>query len=104
MDDFLPIQYSGFWDVPRIFLVKYLNEGLLFDCSFDENIDDYPSEYTVYLMPDFCEDNLQTAYDYFINNSPAIIGKIPVKEIEFDNTLRKFVNTKNFTKYLNLKG
>ena len=104
MDSFSPIEYSAIWDIPRLFLISYLNKALLFDCCFDEDLDDYPNEFAVYLIPDSYNDNLKSAYDYFIDKSPAIIGKIPVKEIKFDNTLRKFVYTKNFQIYLNLEG
>ncbi len=94
MNNFLPILYSGFWDVPRIFLVEYSNSILLFDCKFEEIIDDYPSEYKVYLIPEHCQNDLKIAWDYFLNNSPDSIGEVVVAEVEFDETKRKFINDK----------
>ena len=37
------IQYRDFYDVPRIFVADYQGRLYLFDCPFDEALDDYPS-------------------------------------------------------------
>lgn len=87
-----------------MFLIEYSGRSLLFDCAFDEAIDDYPSEFTVYLVPDQCKDDLQIAYDLLISNSLLKVGKIPVNEVKFDHTLRKSVFTKNFSLFLDIKG
>jgi hypothetical protein len=41
------LSYGEFYDVPRLFVVT-VNEGLLvFDSPFDDDLDDYRSDYAV---------------------------------------------------------
>src|SRR5690349_3855883 len=54
----LEILYGDFYDFPRMFLVTDGSSRYLFDGSFDDEIDDYPSDYAVYLMPDLSRDDL----------------------------------------------
>jgi hypothetical protein len=48
---FVPIEYAGFYDVPRVFFVKHAERYFLFISHFDEGNDDYEDAYTVYIMP-----------------------------------------------------
>lgn len=78
--------------------------------GFDDELDDYPPNYKVYLIKNM---TLTDAYEpsepqfEFVNfrNIPLlldnkIIGEIPTKEVVFDETKRKFVNSKIFTQLL----
>ena len=51
MNNAVPIEYLGFWDVPRNFLVRFQGKSYLFDCPFDDDLDDYPESYSVYSFP-----------------------------------------------------
>ena len=85
MATWLPISYRGYWDVPRIILVQSCNRVLLFDCQFNDEVDDYPDEYTVFEMPPGTnEDN--SPHDWRTLRDLAIrqIGVIPVKQVMFD--------------------
>ena len=48
----LPIYYDGFWDVPQAFLATSLIDDLYYFWRgyFDDDLDDYPSTYRVYLV------------------------------------------------------
>ena len=35
------IRYRDFYDIPRIFIVTLNGKLFLFDCAFDDEIDDY---------------------------------------------------------------
>jgi len=51
-NEFLPIRYGGFWDVPSSFITEYKNELYFFERDdFDEDLDDYPPNYKVYRIP-----------------------------------------------------
>ena len=45
------MEYGAFWDLPRIICVEDGDRCYLLDCPFDEKLDDYPTEFSVYLMP-----------------------------------------------------
>ena len=52
MDDgWTRIVYSGFYDVPLAFVVAYQDLRLLFWRVFDDEIDDYPETYELYVVP-----------------------------------------------------
>ena len=56
------IIYRDFWDVPRIFITRYRDKQYLFDCSFDEWLEDYPQLYQVYVLPNLGEDELKDSW------------------------------------------
>ena len=107
MNKFLPIYYSGFWDVPSAFLTEYEKDLYLFwRNDFDEELDDYPPNYHVYLIRNV---SLKNAFEpalppykfvNFRNTSllleNEVIGEIPTKEVIFDITKREFINSKVF--------
>lgn len=110
MNDFLPIYYSGFWDVPSAFLTVYKSRLFLFwRDDFDEELDDYPPDYKVYLVKNTSLENAfefreEPEFDFVeFRNIPLlleneIVGTIPTKEVVFDETKRKFVNSAVFKK------
>ena len=49
-ETWLPITYRDFYDVPRMILVEYEGAFYLFDCPFHNEMDDYPSDFTVYRL------------------------------------------------------
>ena len=111
MNNFLPIYYSGFWDVPSAFLTVYQNQLFLFWRDyFDEKLDDYPHNYKIYLVKNI---SLEDAFKFrapeftsveFVNIplllENQVIGEIPTKEVVFDETKRKFVSGEIFKKFL----
>jgi len=105
----LPIYYSGFWDVPMAFLTVYKEELFLFRRgTFDEELDDYPPNYTIRLVKNISLDEAYgkhpeipelisfTNYELLLDN--PIIGEVKVKDVVFDRTNRKFINAKIFKK------
>ena len=46
--EFESIYYLGFYDVPQTFFVEYGNSVLYFVRDFDDDADDYETEYRVY--------------------------------------------------------
>ena len=42
---------SGFYDVPRTIILLVRKKWILLQSAFDEDLDDYAPEYSVYLLP-----------------------------------------------------
>ena len=82
------VRYGNFHDVPRYILA--LDRDLvfwLFDCPFDENLDDYRDTFSAFRIG---TDSV-VARDCYTNNSIAesdVLADIRVEQIEFDDTLR----------------
>jgi hypothetical protein len=86
------ITYRGFHDVPRFFIVADGEQTYLFDCTFDEDLDDYPDDYTIYLMPALEPADLNGSWENLHSRAVALLGKIAVSDLIFDETLRKSID------------
>lgn len=78
------IQYREFYDIPRNFFVRYKSKLFLFTCIFNDEIDDYPDTYELYLMPEMTD--LEIYLESWIGiESKAVkkLGKIPVTSVQF---------------------
>lgn len=85
------VQYRDFWDFPRIFLVSHEQSLFLFDCELDEDVEDFSSEYKVFLMPELSEADLSGSWNKLSERAIRFLGEIPVSEVRFDQTRRKFI-------------
>jgi hypothetical protein len=52
MDDMVPFRFVEFFDVPRTIVVRYRKLLFLLQTAFDHELDKYPENYSVYLLPD----------------------------------------------------
>src|SRR5260370_2210208 len=91
MTSWAPIRYMGFWDVPLILLTRYNGRTILFECSFDEQLDDYAESYRVYSMPDLTDEDLPKDWTTLQQKATAYLGEIPVARVRFDPTRRREV-------------
>lgn len=101
--NFIPIHYSGFWDVPLAFLTEYNTKLYLFYRSdFDEEIDDYPPNYEIYEIKDISlNDALQKKlWHPWSFKKKMMLGEIPTKDVKFDITIRRFVDSKSLKKLI----
>lgn len=87
------IQYRDFYDVPRIFLLRHQEYLLLFDSAFDEDADEYSAFYEVYLLPELSQEMLIGSWAHLKQTASRRLGRIPVAEVEFDATRRRYVDT-----------
>jgi hypothetical protein len=85
MSTWLPISYRGYWDVPRIILARAGDQVFLLDCRFDDDLDEYPDVYTVYLMP-AGTDERSVPQDWGTLRDLAVrrLGTVPVSRVRFD--------------------
>ncbi len=92
MNDWVPIQYRDFWDVPRIFLAEHHGMTLLFDCPFDELAEDYPTSYRVYEMPKLSVEELTGSWHRLHTKATRFLGEVPLSGVNFDPTRRAAVD------------
>lgn len=100
MNDYLRINYRGYWDVPRVFFVDYLGRTYLFDCTFDEDLDDYPDVFEVFLMPPLTEEEMAGSWADHWKKAIRKIGDVPVNAVQFDPTRRKTIHSGVFDRLL----
>jgi hypothetical protein len=87
-----PIQYRGFWDVPRIFLTRHRGRLYLFDCPFDDIIEDHPDDFTVYELPIDADAELPKDWTTLSGRALRTLGTVPVGAVAFDSSLRQAVD------------
>ena len=87
------IRYRDFYDVPRIFITTYNGELYLFDCPFDEELDDYSDRYQVYQLQAISEDELQGSWEHLPERAASVLGTVPVAHVQFDTTRRNSIDT-----------
>jgi hypothetical protein len=86
----VPFRYVEFYDVPRAIVLRYKEKLLLLDSPFDDKLDAYPDNYSVYELPESVELSLAKGSWLFLENTRlACLGQIPVKTVRFDSTKRK---------------
>jgi hypothetical protein len=90
MAEMTPFEWGWFYDVPRCVSLRYRGTRFLLQSAFDEKLDEYPSEYSVYKVPESPDDSHAICSPEFLSNTPMVcIGKIPVDEVVFDPSKRK---------------
>ena len=87
-----PIRYRDFCDVPRIFLAADETGSYLFDCPFDEQLDDYAASFEVFAMPELSEDLLSGSWSDLSRHALRRLGHVPVSEVIFDASRRQEVD------------
>ena len=92
MDQWAAIRYGGFYDVPRTFMVSHEGQLFLFDSSFDDELDDYPDSYRVYLLPQTANADLAYYWGRLPGVATKFLGGVSVSHVQFDPTKRKAIN------------
>jgi hypothetical protein len=90
MADRIPISYGEFYDFPRMIRFQFGGEWFFLDSPFNEERDDYPDVYNVYLLPFRSEEEIKAIPFYWKDLSHAVhLGQIGVTEIGLDETRRR---------------
>lgn len=82
----LPIHYREYWDRPRVFVVPFEGQWVLFDCPFNDALDEYPDYYTVGLMkpaPELLADGADWSKIWEKVVQP--VGTVDVHRVEFQH-------------------
>ena len=81
MTDPVPIEYSEFYDVPRLFVVTHDGVTYLFDAPFDDSLDDYPDSYAVSTLPPLRPDELAVSWASLPSRAVRHLGSVPVSAV-----------------------
>lgn len=85
--EFKIVSYRDFYDVPRLMLAKDMKSNYwIFDCAFDANSDDYPSNYTIYFAASELKDAEDAMLLHLKETNLPLVGVAPVESLEFDPT------------------
>ena len=88
------IIYRDFWDVPRIFIVRHRDRQYLFDCSFNESVEDFEGKYRVYILPALSEGELNGSWECLAERAESYLGEVPVESVIFDPSRRRAIDTR----------
>jgi hypothetical protein len=90
MAEMTPFRYGYFYDVPRCISLRYRGTHFLLQSAFDEDLDEYPTGYSIYIVPESADDSLPVCSPEFLSNTPMVcIGQIPIDQVTFDPSKRK---------------
>jgi hypothetical protein len=56
MAEMTPFQYGAFCDVPRCLSLRYRGRRFLLQSAFDDDLDEYPTEYSVFVVHESADD------------------------------------------------
>ena len=92
MKEPVQIQYRDFYDVPRMFLAEPDGVQFLFDCPFDEALDDYPDAYEVFVLPRLTREDLHGSREGLSGRAIQHLGRVPTSWVIFDPSGRKAID------------
>lgn len=92
MSTWVPIKYRGFCDVPQIFVTHYGGEDFLFDCPFDEELEDDSDSYKVYVLPSLKDEDLSKDWTTLHTRAIRYLGEVPVTSVRFDPSRRQAID------------
>jgi len=84
-----PFQYVDFYDVPRTIVLLVRGKWILLQSTFNEELDDYEAEYSVYRLPSSFQPPPAGSKWDFLEQELVCVGKIPVREVQFDESKRR---------------
>jgi hypothetical protein len=93
------IEYREFWDVPRLFIVRHNSRIYLFNSRFDDELDDYPDFYKVYLLQEI--DAEAKNWETTITDSTPFLGEVKIEDIKFDATRRREIDSAVLARFKN---
>jgi hypothetical protein len=87
----IQIQYRDFYDIPRVFVAELEGVRFLFDCPFNEELDDYPDAYDVFVLPRLTREDLDGSWAGLSGRAIQHLGRVPTTTVVFDDSRRKTI-------------
>jgi hypothetical protein len=87
-----PIRYFSFWDVPRTFVFERDGSVYLLESEFDDELDDYPSDFEVYSLLNVRNLTGLDGRNSVVHLPKTHLGRVPVSMVRFDKSRRKSVD------------
>jgi len=96
-EGWLPIRYyRDFYDIPRAFVVEHVGQHVLFDCPFNDALDGYGDEYTIYRISDEMRERIDQVSWTNLGNQLQLLGVVPTTAVRFDATKRLEISAEVF--------
>ena len=93
MAEMTPFTYGGFYDVPRCLSLRYRGRLFILQSAFDKDLDEYPPDYSVYIVPESAIGSSPLCSPEFLSNTPmTCIGRLPIDQVTFDQSRRKEID------------
>ncbi len=89
----LPIEYREFHDIPRTFVVNDGTGSYFFDCSFSDELDEYPDEFIVYKLHEKVSHSGSTFPWNELHKYGKRVGSIRIESVIFDKSKRKSIRS-----------
>ena len=87
-------RYVDFYDVPRTIVLRFQNRWFLLQSAFNDELDEYEKEYSIYPLPDSFEPvQSRSPWKFLEELELNCIAKVPVNSVQFDRTKRKKLET-----------
>jgi hypothetical protein len=86
------IKYFSFWDVPRTFVFERDGRLYLLTSEFDDEIDDYPNQYEVFVLSGIEYLSAVSEWNSIEPLSKTFLGAVPVSSVLFDGSRRRHVD------------
>jgi len=93
MGENIGIIYSGFWDRPLGFVVRYRDRIFYFLRKFNDDSDEYEDVYKVFLLPALTEKDIQNSWDSLDTKTLRHVSTIRVSDVIFDASFRKSIDS-----------
>ena len=88
----VPIRYRDFYDFPRGFVVERSGDLPFFDCPFNDVLDDYEADFTVFRLKDELRGNVDQASWTNLGRDGERLGVVPTRAVLFDETTRHAID------------
>jgi hypothetical protein len=98
--EWLPIVYREFADFPRSFFVRGTGGWLFLDSPFDDHLDDYFHDFTVYDMGTAGPDEFSGPWDEVPGRAVATLGQVALDGNAFDPTRRVAIRPDRLSPFL----
>ena len=101
MNDRIPFEYGEFYDYPRMVEFSFSGQWYFLSSAFDEQTDDYPDYYEVYLLPFHSKEEIKAQPRYWTDlNRASHLGRIAIAEVGLDPTRRQSIDGRAFAAWL----
>jgi hypothetical protein len=88
----VPFAYRDFYDVPRMIVFLRSGRCYLLDCTFDSELDDYRSEYDVFVLSFTSLSELPDSWEHLARDARQRLGSVSVEALRFDETRRHYLD------------
>jgi hypothetical protein len=88
----LPIKYRDFYDLPRMIVAEFRGALYLLECPFDEHADEYHDNFVIYRLHGAARQMLDRVSWLGMSGLGVQVGRIAVGMVRLDKTRRRYLD------------